>query len=284
MMFLAKLDSYRGSERIVRYTFLIFFLLFTFGQSTTLFAHELLPKEVVEYIKEHPDATPEDMRAFALTQDLKIAEKFANSSTEEILRIIKNPESGFFDNAYDFAKLGMHHILIGADHILFVFTLLLVFVSAWEILKLATTFTVAHSVTLILAGTGIVVLSPAIVEPLIALSIAVMAISTVFFRESRIFKSKWSKVIIVFIFGLFHGLGFAGLLEEIAIPERAFASSLLAFNIGIEIGQLVIIGLALPVILYFRNKTWYPTAIKIFALSISVIAIIWFVERSIAAF
>lgn len=268
----------------MRYTFLIFFLLFTFGQSTTLFAHELLPKEVVEYIKEHPDATPEDMRAFALTQDLKIAEKFANSSTEEILRIIKNPESGFFDNAYDFAKLGMHHILIGADHILFVFTLLLVFVSAWEILKLATTFTVAHSVTLILAGTGIVVLSPAIVEPLIALSIAVMAISTVFFRESRIFKSKWSKVIIVFIFGLFHGLGFAGLLEEIAIPERAFASSLLAFNIGIEIGQLVIIGLALPVILYFRNKTWYPTAIKIFALSISVIAIIWFVERSIAAF
>ncbi len=271
------------SSRTVRYAFQVFFLLFIFGQSTISLAHELLPKEVVEYIKQNPDATQEDMRTFALTQDPKIAEKFANSSTEEILSIIKNPESGFFDNAYDFAKLGVHHILVGADHILFVLTLLLVFVSAWEILTLATAFTIAHSVTLILAGTGVAVLSPTIVEPLIALSIAVMAISTVFFGKSRIFKSDWSKVSIVFFFGLFHGLGFAGLLEEIAIPEHAFVSSLLAFNIGIEIGQLVIIGLALPVILYFRNRVWYTTAIKIFAVSISLVALLWFVERSIGA-
>ena len=283
-MNLVKLDSNRGSTSFVRCASLLFFLLLSFGQTTALFAHELLPKEVVEYLKEHPDATPEDMRTFALTQDPKIAEKFANSSTEELLTIIQNPESGLFDNVYDFAKLGVHHILRGVDHILFVLTLLLVFVSIWEILKLATAFTVAHSVTLILAGTGAVVLYPAIVEPLIALSIAVMAISTVFFGTSRIFKSEWSKVAIVFFFGLFHGLGFAGLLEEIAIPERSFLASLLAFNVGIEIGQLVIIGLTLPVILYFRNRIWYPTAIKIFAVSISLIALLWFVERSIGAF
>ncbi len=267
----------------VKYGILFLFLGAIFMPVYSTHAHELLPKEVVEYIQENPNATPEEMRAFAKTQDSVTAKKFSDSSTEEILAIMRNPESGFFDNFSDFAKLGIHHILAGADHILFVLTLLLVFASVWEIVKLASAFTVAHSVTLILAGSGVVVFSPTVVEPLIALSIAVMAISSVYFGNRYFFKNEWGKIVLVFIFGLFHGLGFAGLLEEIAIPERAFASSLLAFNVGIEIGQLVIIGLALPVILFFRNKVWYRTAIKVFAILITLISILWFVERSMDA-
>ncbi len=242
-------------------------------------AHELLPKEVVEYIRVHPNATPDDMRAFAATQNKVIAEKFNNKSTKEIFAIIKNPDSSFIDNSLDFLKLGVKHILSGADHILFVLSLLLVFATAWEILRLATTFTIAHSITLVLAGTGVLVLSPSIVEPLIALSIAVMAIASVFLRKFVVVESPIGKASIVFFFGLFHGLGFAGLLQEIAIPQDKFISSLFAFNIGIEIGQFIIIGLALPFIFYFRMRTWYPKAIKIVAIGISLIAFGWFIER-----
>lgn len=242
-------------------------------------AHELLPKEVVEYIHTHPNATPEEMRAFTSTQSPEIAEKFNKKSTEEILAIIKNPNSNFIDNALDFVKLGINHILSGTDHILFVLSLLLVFVTAWEILRLATTFTIAHSITLVLAGTGLLVLPPTVVEPLIALSIAVMAIASVFFRKYAVVESALGKASIVFFFGLFHGLGFAGLLQEIAIPQDKFVSSLFAFNIGIEIGQLIIIGCALPFIFYFRKRAWYPKAIQIIAVGISLIAVGWFIER-----
>lgn len=247
-------------------------------------AHELLPKEVVEYISTHPNATPEEMRTFASTQSPEIAKKFASKSTEEILAIIKNPNSKFLDNARDFLKLGVQHILSGADHILFVLSLLLVFVTAWEILRLATTFTIAHSITLVLAGTGVLVLPPKIVEPLIALSIAVMAIASVFFQKYEVMKSAIGKASIVFFFGLFHGLGFAGLLQEIAIPQDKFVSSLFAFNVGIEIGQLIIIGLALPFIFYFRKRAWYSKAIQVIAVGISLIALGWFFERVVGLF
>ena len=137
--------------------------------------------------------------------------------------------------------MGIEHILVGLDHILFVLTLLLVFVSIGEISKLATVFTVAHSLTLILAGTGLLVLSLAFVEPIIALSIACMAIATVFFSSCPIMKRYGVKTSLVFFFGLFHGLGFVGLLLELSIPADTFLSSLLVFNVEIEIGQLIII-------------------------------------------
>jgi hydrogenase/urease accessory protein HupE len=255
-------------------------VVFLFGLgSSPVEAHELLPKVIVEYISENPDATPEEIKAFASSQDPEVAERFANSSSEELLAIIDNPDSTFVDNFWDFSKLGVEHILAGLDHILFVLTLLLVFISIKHVLKLVTTFTVAHSITLILAGTGTVVLSSSIVEPLIALSIAILAIVTVFYSHLKIFAGRYTTVGIVFFFGLFHGLGFAGLLKEIAIPADKYVSSLFAFNVGIEIGQLIIIALALPFILYFKDKSWYPLVIKIIAISISSIALIWFVQR-----
>ena len=256
-----------------------FVVILGFLSMNSVLAHELLPKEIVEYLNNNPNATPEELLNFANTQSGEIAKTLQSRSTQEILSIINNTEVHFWDNAFDFSKLGVRHILSGPDHILFVLTLLLVFSSISEIVRLITAFTVAHSITLILAGTGILVLAPDMVEPLIALSIAVMALSTVFLRKFTLMENPWSKIAIVFFFGLFHGLGFAGLLEEIAIPKNNFISSLFAFNVGIEAGQLFIIGAALPVIFYVRNYKWYPSAIKIIAVIISVIAFYWFIER-----
>ena len=264
----------------MKYVLITLGLVSLFGLgSPQVEAHELLPKVMVEYIKDHPNASPEEIRTFANTQDPAVAAKFASRSSQELLSIIKNPDSSFLDNAGDFLKLGIEHILSGPDHILFVLTLVLVFISVIEVLRLVTSFTVAHSITLILAGTGLLVLTPSFVEPLIALSIAVMAIYSVFFGADRRFENKWSKAGIVFFFGLFHGLGFAGLLKEIAIPQNKFVSSLFAFNVGIEIGQLIIICAILPFIFYFRKRNWYPMAIKIIAICISIIALIWFIQR-----
>lgn len=243
-------------------------------------AHELLPKEIVTYIQENPDATPEELRAFAESVDPATGERFRNSSTEEILSILANPGSTFLDNAWDFVKLGFHHILAGADHILFILTLLLIFVTAKDLLMFTSTFTVAHSITLILAGAGIVVLSPTIVEPLIALSISVMALVTLFENRLTRFRTRGGPLALIFFFGLFHGLGFAGLLEAIAIPQDKFLSSLLAFNVGVEFGQLAIILVALPVLLLIRKKAWYPLISKIMALFIALAGFLWFIERS----
>ena len=84
----------------------------------------------------------------------------------------------------------------------------------------------------------------------------------------------------IFFFGLFHGLGFAGLLEQIAIPQDKFLSSLLAFNLGVEFGQLAIIVVALPLLLLIRKKAWYLTTSKILALLIALAGFVWFIERT----
>jgi hypothetical protein len=154
-----------------------------------------------------------------------------------------------------------------------------VFAGLANVLRYTLTFTLAHSLTLVLAGSGILTLSSRVVEPVIALSIAVMAIATVFFSQNKYIKNTKSKLSIIFFFGLFHGLGFAGLLQEINVPDDKFISSLLAFNVGIEAGQLVVIALALPIIYLLRNKRWYPLFIKIIAITISVIAIFWMIQR-----
>lgn len=263
----------------MKYVLVILVFIFLFGVNIQVKAHELLPQEIIEFLKENPNATSEEIEAFARMQSPEVKEKLLASSADEIIALAKDTNRGFFHNAQDFIKLGIEHILAGPDHILFVLSLLLMFVSVGEIFRLITTFTVAHSLTIILAGTGTLVLSSAFVEPIIALSIAVVAILTTFYGHLRFMAHQYAKIALVFFFGLFHGLGFAGLLTEISIPKETFFSSLISFNIGIEIGQLLIIAIALPIILYCKKKTWYPTAVKIVAIGISVIAIVWFVER-----
>jgi hydrogenase/urease accessory protein HupE len=191
-------------------------------------AHDLIPRQLQDYIVQHSNATPEEIKAFADAQDPEYAQKFKNGA--EIIAIAQNQQTTPFDTLVDFLKLGVTHILTGPDHILFVLSLLLVFTSITDILKLATLFTVGHSLTLFLSATGILTVSPRISEPLIALSIACVAISTVFFRKSRFVDNKYSKPVSVFFFSLFHGLGFAGLLREIQVPANKFAASVLHYH------------------------------------------------------
>lgn len=241
-------------------------------------AHELLPKEVIEYIKSNPDASPDQINDFIAKNAPDASTKV--SSQQEVINIA-NQETSLFDNTIDFIKLGFKHILSGYDHILFVLSLLLVFAGIKTVLRYTMTFTIAHSITLILAGSGLLTLSSRVVEPIIALSIAVLAISTVFFRENEFLKNPYAKLGIIFFFGLFHGLGFAGLLRDIQIPDDKFIASLLSFNVGIEIGQLFIVALALPVIYLLRKKSWYDNFIKLVAVLISVTALYWMIDRII---
>ncbi len=264
-------------NRMKKYIAVLVFAFSLMTSTQVVSAHELLPKPVLEYLKAHPQATPEEIQEFAQTQSPEIAKKFKDK--DEVIKLISQRSTNFYDNFRDFVKLGIGHILSGPDHILFVLTLVLVFVSIREILKLTSTFTVAHSITLVLAGTGILTLPSAVVEPLIALSIAVVAITSVFFRGRKFIGENRGKIVMVFFFGLFHGLGFAGLLKEINIPADRFISSLLAFNVGIELGQLVILAIAIPPIYYFRDRSWYSRAIKIIAGIISLIAIFWIIQR-----
>jgi hydrogenase/urease accessory protein HupE len=239
-------------------------------------AHTLLPQALVEYMAEHPDATPAEIEAFMAEDPDTYDDRYKTKVFEQI----RNPQDAtFLDVVGDFIVLGVEHILGGLDHILFVLSLVLFFTSLRQVLKLVTAFTVAHSITIILAGTEVLRVSSQIVEPLIAFSIAYVAVTSAFLRRYDFFASNRNKILSVLFFGLFHGMGFAGLLEEIAIPRETFLEALISFNIGIEIGQLCILAVALPVLYLLRDRSWYPLLMKIFAVIISAFALFVMMER-----
>ncbi|WP_417476192.1 HupE/UreJ family protein [Maricaulis sp.] len=174
-----------------------------------------------------------------------------------------------------YLRLGFQHILPkGLDHILFV--LALFFASSrlkplvWQI----SAFTLAHTLTLALAVLGVITLPAHIVEPVIALSIAFVAIENLVFRDMQ----RW-RPLVVFGFGLFHGLGFAGVLVGLGLPQGQLLPSLLSFNLGVEVGQLTII-LAMWFALHrFRDTNGYPLLAKGASALIAVVALWWVVER-----
>ncbi len=175
--------------------------------------------------------------------------------------------------------LGFEHILPkGLDHILFVLGLFLLSTRWAPLLWQVTAFTVAHSITLALAMYGVVSLSPNIVEPLIALSIAYVALENVCTSNLK----PWRPAV-VFAFGLLHGLGFAGVLTELGLPRGDFVTALIAFNVGVEVGQLAVIALAFLVVGWCRSRTWYRLRLAVPAsLAIAAVALYWTVERSLA--
>jgi hypothetical protein len=176
-----------------------------------------------------------------------------------------------------YIPIGFDHILPkGLDHILFVLGLFFLSIHLRPLLWQVTAFTLAHTVTLALGALGWVSVSPAIVEPLIAASITFVAIENV--MTPRL--SKW-RPFVIFGFGLLHGLGFASVLGEIGLPEDRFFPALIAFNVGVELGQLTVISLAfLSVGLWFGHKSWYRARISIPAsLVIAAVGAYWFFER-----
>jgi hypothetical protein len=191
----------------------------------------------------------------------------------------------------DYLREGIWHIWIGFDHILFLLALLLPAVvfrarhgwqavdafrpAFWNVLKIVTAFTVAHSITLSLATLGVVTLPSRIVESVIAASVVLAALNNVFpiFRERR-----W---VMAFGFGLVHGFGFASVLADLGLPSDALILALVGFNIGVELGQLAIVTAFLPFAYALRRTLFYRRLVLLGgSLLIAVVAGVWFVERA----
>jgi hypothetical protein len=175
--------------------------------------------------------------------------------------------------------LGYTHILPkGLDHILFVIGLFLLSARVKPVLLQVTAFTVAHSITLGLSIYGVVSLPPSIVEPLIALSIAYVAVENLVTRELH----AW-RVLVVFLFGLLHGLGFAGVLRELGLPRSEFLTALLSFNVGVEIGQLSVIAAAALILWPAMRRGWYRPRVAIpLSIAIAAVGLFWTVTRILA--
>jgi hydrogenase/urease accessory protein HupE len=177
----------------------------------------------------------------------------------------------------NYVVIGYEHIVPkGLDHILFVVGLFLLSPKLAPLLWQISAFTVAHTITLALGMLGIVKIAPSIVEPLIAASIVYVGVENIMTSTLH----RWRPVI-VFLFGLLHGLGFAGVLTDIGLQSGNFITGLIAFNIGVELGQLSVIAVCFLLVGYwFGKKDWYHRYVTIPAsLAISVIAAWWFYER-----
>jgi HupE / UreJ protein len=185
-------------------------------------------------------------------------------------------ESGPLSSAGRFVALGVEHILYGIDHVLFLVVLLLGARGFKSVVKLATAFTVAHSMTLGLAAAGVVHVPAEIVEPLIALSIAYVAAENILGGETR------HRLAVVFGFGLLHGLGFASTLSFTDDLGGRLLASLFSFNVGIELGQALIIVALFPVLLLVRRVRWSPFAHAGAAAVAATFGLMWFFERLLA--
>lgn len=214
--------------------------------------------------------TPDKTLRLPLSRDSLAARLARNADTTSAQKA--NIEGGF----WRFVVLGFDHIVpYGFDHILFVLGLFFFSTKLGPLLWQITAFTVAHSLTLALSLLGVIQLSPRLVEPLIALSIAVVGIENIFFRKFR--PSRW---LIVFAFGLVHGLGFAGILTKLGIPKDEFWATLIGFNLGVEFGQLTVVGVAAALMVWFWRQAWYFKAIVVpVSASIGAVGLYWAIQR-----
>ena len=178
------------------------------------------------------------------------------------------------DVAIRFGKLGVEHIGTGYDHLLFLLGLLVAAPSLRAMLFIITGFTVAHSMTLTLAALQVVHLSPALVEPAIAASIAFVGVENFWRPPPR------RRMVVTFLLGLIHGFGFAGLLIELGLPRDALALALVSFNGGVEVGQATVVALAMPVLLYLRRfPSWERWAVPAISVGVTAMGVGWFVQR-----
>ena len=187
--------------------------------------------------------------------------------------------------AATYVWLGIEHIWLGIDHLLFVLGLLILVQGRRRLIGTITAFTVAHSLTLAAATLGVVRLAQAPVEAVIALSIVFVAGEIVHEQQGR---SGWTRRwpwLVAYSFGLLHGFGFAGALREVGLPEQAIPLALLCFNVGVEIGQLLFLAAALPVIAWIRRTRFasFAWAGRVPAYGIGGLAAFWTIER-VAAF
>lgn len=176
--------------------------------------------------------------------------------------------------AGQFLGLGVEHILTGYDHLLFLVGLLLVAKSLRQMGGIVTGFTLAHSVTLSLAALGVVRISPDLVEPAIALSVAWVGIENLWDPPAR------RRFVLTSLLGLVHGFGFAAMLTEIGIPQSYRVLALGCFNLGVELGQLAVVAVVLPGLLALGNhERWKTYGVPSASVGVAVVGIAWFLER-----
>jgi hypothetical protein len=174
-----------------------------------------------------------------------------------------------------FLKLGIEHIFLGYDHICFLIALIVV--SRFrELVTIVTSFTVAHSLTLILAALDVVRLPTRLVEAGIAATIVYVAVENLWIKRTG---HRW---ILTFCFGLIHGFGFANVLREMGLPTRGLVRCLLSFNLGVEIGQLAIVLLILPAALWLARWKHGPKTIVGISILLALFGLAWFVDRAFA--
>ena len=198
-------------------------------------------------------------------------------STPITLSGMARPQRSRAAIATQYLALGFTHIVPkGLDHMLFVLGIFLLGRRLRQILAQVSAFTVAHSITLALSVYGVVSVSPRIVEPLIAVSIAYIAIENIFLSDLK----PW-RVALVFGFGLLHGMGFAGALKELGLPRSEFVTALVTFNLGVEAGQLAVIGAAFLLVgWYCAGRQWYRRLVVMPAsLLIGCTAVYWTFQR-----
>lgn len=234
----------------------------------------------------------QDIRILGLentSSDVLVRVHYLDGETEFIRVLPENPtfqlshESDFLNMASTYFVLGVQHILEGFDHLLFVLALLLLVGNVRVLIFTITAFTLAHTITLMLASLDIIHLSSKAVEATIALSIVFVAAEVVYAMKGKEHLSKKYPWVIAFGFGLIHGLGFAGALKEIGLPQTDIIPAMIFFNVGVEIGQLLFIGVVLLISVCFKKcvtKQVYNYKLMT-AYAIGIIAMFWLLERVI---
>lgn len=211
------------------------------------------------------------VQTFRLTAQAPVATILAEPNWGDVLR--------------DYFIIGAEHILFGWDHLLFVIALVLLVRAPWPVVKAATAFTVAHSITLVATTLGYAGLPSRPVEALIALSIVFLAVEValVLRDPDRMTWTRRFPWVVAFGFGLFHGFGFAGALADIGLPPGEIATALLAFNIGVEAGQLLVIGVLAMLLAGIARSlpTLETPALRFATYAIGVTGSFWLIERVI---
>lgn len=208
-----------------------------------------------------------------------LAEFMLGDQREEFIFYLGNTWTGTrelqrtWSDAGQFIKLGIEHIFGGYDHILFLLGLLLVAGSLRRLVVIVTSFTVAHTITLALSAFGVVQPAAQMVEVIVALSIAWVGLENLIFRD---FRYRW---ILTFIFGLAHGFGFASVLQNMNLQREGLLMALLTFNLGVEIGQLLIIAVFWPVLQQLSKTRHRDLIVRLASLVILIFGTLWLAER-----
>ena len=200
-------------------------------------------------------------------------------------RFTLQPSPGAWEVVLTYTRLGIEHILLGFDHLLFVLALVMIVRGTRRLLLTITAFTLAHSITLALATLGVVHVPGPPVEAIIALSIVFVASEILHLRQGREGLAVQKPWLVAFSFGLLHGLGFAGALAEVGLPQKSIPLALVFFNVGVEIGQLVFIA-AVLLVMRLASAVLRPVipqrAPVIIAYGIGALASFWVIERTAA--